>query len=416
MSDKVKLRCYDMLNPIEKIAFFANMSCQLSRKKSKMQLKKWTILSYSPCQISLTDLSDTILGLRKPKPATVTSSTKSNGLDEPLNAYDSLIKQLNSNGERYHQISVANLFSSSQPVANSNGLLINSNAVNKPLPKTQSLTQTTNSKNYRFDEMVLGSGETLPPPQIQVPCTVTKTYVTDDGFMVPCIEVELRRRLFDESYKQGFSKPRQIECMSRCCAEMAIQLIGGPLRFSPKNNHQKPVVLILANDQSIQGAYAVCTARLLSIRGCNVFLYISKSSNGGNQGDSKLFNDELDLYRTIEPAANTFLKNVDELRSLASIDLILNSFDALNTHAWTRGLLKFIEGCKASVLAIDPACEGTAIKSKWCVLPVMPMVMSPDCGRVYLCDLGFTKGLFNAVNIKYQSPFGAKFLIPLHDS
>ena len=40
MSDKVKLRCYDMLNPIEKIAFFANMSCQLSRKKSKMQLKK----------------------------------------------------------------------------------------------------------------------------------------------------------------------------------------------------------------------------------------------------------------------------------------------------------------------------------------------------------------------------------------
>ena len=350
----------------------------------------------------------------QPKPATATS-IKSNVPDEPLNAYDSLIKQLNSNGERYHQISVANLFSLSQPVVpNSNGLLMNSNsnAAIKPLSKAQA----TSSKNYRFDEMVLGSGESLPPPQIQVPCTVSKTYVTDDGFAVPCIGVELRRRLFEESYKQGFGKPRQIECMGRCCAEMTIQLIGGPLRFSPKNNHQKPVVLILANDQSIQGAYAVCTARLLSIRGCNVSLYISKSSNVGHQDEAKLFNDELDLYRTLEPAANSFLKNVDELRGLVSIDLILNSFDASNTHAWTRGLLKFIESCKASVLAIDPACEGTCIKSKWCVVPVMPMVMSPDCGRVYLCDLGFTKGLFNAVNIKYQSPFGAKFLIPLHDS
>ena len=40
MSDKVKLRYYDMTNPNEKIDYFAYMTCQLSRKKVKNALKK----------------------------------------------------------------------------------------------------------------------------------------------------------------------------------------------------------------------------------------------------------------------------------------------------------------------------------------------------------------------------------------
>lgn len=78
-------------------------------------------------------------------------------------------------------------------------------------------------------------------------------------------------------------------------------------------------------------------------------------------------------------------------------------------------MVKYCSTTKASVLGIDSLPEGSAIISKWCIVPVLPQAMSRNCGRVYLCDIGFTKKVFDAVKIKYQSPFGAKFLIPLHN-
>lgn len=104
--------------------------------------------------------------------------------NEPqLNAYDSLIKQLNSNKDRdnsnssnqsgYRQISVANLFATTPQMPapaipnnklltpNTNGLLINSTASSVgPVQKTPNLSTSSSisnsSRNYRFDEMVLG--------------------------------------------------------------------------------------------------------------------------------------------------------------------------------------------------------------------------------------------------------------------
>lgn len=370
--------------------------------------------------------------------------------EEPLNAYDSLIKQLNSNNtngnnntissnhnnsnvtadtsktfsnqsnQRYHQISVANLFSSTQtasantktPNNNTNSLIL------PPTPSSNTLNQSLNqTKNYRYDEMVLDTGEPFDLQQIQIPSMNSKTnkrYVTDDGVILPCIDAELRKRLFEQSYKHGFSKERQIECMGRCCVEMALQLVGGPLRFSPKNNHQKPSILVLANNQDLQGSYALCTARLLSIRGCKIYLFISKGAK-----EDEFFQNELSLFDSIDPPRDTFLNSVDDIKNLQSIDLIINSIDSTVAQTtgqlWYKNLVKYIENCKASVLSIDPCCEGSAIQSKWCVIPVLPLDMSVKCGRVYLCDLGFTKNMFQSVNIKYKSPFGAKFLIPLYN-
>ena len=74
-----------------------------------------------------------------------------------------------------------------------------------------------------------------------------------------------------------------------------------------------------------------------------------------------------------------------------------------------------MESSKAFVLTIDPSGEPSSIQSKWSISPVLPLELSKQSGRVFLCDLGFTKGIFQAVNIKYQSPFGSKFFIPLHN-
>ena len=373
-------------------------------------------------------------------------------IEEPLNAFDTIMKQLNggitntsvnSNGngntlnqekptQRYHQISLANLFSqngslphiSITPVASTSSIATPNSNSNSNLNNINggSLNST---KNYRYDEMVLDTGEPVDLQQINVPCNyIAKRYVTDDGLIVPCIDYDLRNKIFEQSYKFGFSKQRQIECIGRSCVEMALQLVGGPIRFSPKNNHQKPSILVLANSQDIKGVYVLCAARMLLIRGVKIYLYINSSStaNLNCQEDSKYFQDELNLLKSEESSGYTFLNSVEEIKNLSSIDLIVNGIDSsspylspISSQHWYRSLVRYIENCKASVLAIDPNTEGSAINSKWCVLPVLPMAMSNNCGRVYLCDLGFTKSIFKTVNIKYQSPFGAKFLIPLHN-
>jgi hypothetical protein len=117
------------------------------------------------------------------------------------------------------------------------------------------------------------------------------------------------------------------------------------------------------------------------------------------------------------------ITNVDDLKKLKSVDLIINGLESAATlnnftlanQAWFRELIRYVDGCKANVLTIDPCQEGSALQSKWSILPILPMAMSSNCGRVYLCDLGFTSSVFNSCNVKYQSPFGAKFLIPLHN-
>lgn len=319
--------------------------------------------------------------------------------------------------QRYHQITLANLFSSK--AAPTNGNNTNNNSSNHQ-----------NAKNYRFDEMVLDTGEPIEMQQIKITTKSNnaKTYVTDDGFIVPCIDSDLRRDLFLEAYKKGFSQERQIECLGRCCAEMALQLLGGPIRFSAKNNHQKPSILVLANSHDLQGSYALCTARLLSIRGVKVYLFVYDKSNkmfsnvNSSLNDSnnyKIFQNELKLFLSNDDSSLIKqVNNVDEIKNLSSIDLIINGLDAsgdLEKHAWYRSLIRNVSNLKASVLAVDPDKDGSSLfKSKWCIVPVMPMEMSSNCGRIYLCDLGFTKNIFQSVNIKYKSPFGAKFLIPLH--
>lgn len=321
---------------------------------------------------------------------------------------------------RYHQISVDNLFSS---VSKQSRHSENRNSFSNVNVNGQPSSKGTGARNYRFDEMILDTGEPINFRQIKLPdqFSNSKNYVTDEGFLVPCIDLRLKEALISQSYKHGFSKPRQIECMGRCCAEMCLQLLGGSIRFLPKNNHQKPSILVLANNYSIQGVYALCTSRLLSIRSVKIYLLVMKS----NEEDSAEFKNELNFFvSNFDSATCSVLKSVNELNSIKSIDLILSGLDSFKEESCllknknqtnVQYLKKFVQSCKANVLSIDPSVNENVVNSKWCITSILPMQMPKNSGRVYLCDMGFTKQIFDSVNIKYQSPFGAKFVIPLHD-
>jgi len=123
----------------------------------------------------------------------------------------------------YHPISLANLFSSSNNLTHkgnetkSGAITMSSSTTNISLSsilpslnggvqqqQQQQQQQQVKNGNYRFDEMILDTGEPMNMQQIKVPLnSVKKNYVTDDGFIVPCIDYNLRQMIFEQSYKQG---------------------------------------------------------------------------------------------------------------------------------------------------------------------------------------------------------------------
>lgn len=67
-------------------------------------------------------------------------------------------------------------------------------------------------------------------------------------------------------------------------------------------------------------------------------------------------------------------------------------------------------------MAIDPPVTGIPILSVKCsILPILPLEnLSAACGKLYLSNLAIPEKFYRDAGINYKSPFGHKFVIPLH--
>lgn len=54
--------------------------------------------------------------------------------------------------------------------------------------------------------------------------------LSDSGLVVPCIDYDLRNKLFDIAEACGFSMERRLEMIGRSSSEMVLQLLGGSSR------------------------------------------------------------------------------------------------------------------------------------------------------------------------------------------
>lgn len=67
-------------------------------------------------------------------------------------------------------------------------------------------------------------------------------------------------------------------------------------------------------------------------------------------------------------------------------------------------------------MAVDPPTTGISNLSIKCsILPMLPLEnISESCGKLYLSNLTIPDKFFRDAGITYKSPFGHKFVIPLH--
>ncbi|XP_063994944.1 enhancer of mRNA-decapping protein 3 [Diachasmimorpha longicaudata] len=268
--------------------------------------------------------------------------------------------------------------------------------------KPDVLRQSENSRGkYRHDENILVSKPTTLR-QIVVPLSDEREYVTDDGLVIPSITLELHRQLIGAADRLGVSWERRVELLGRAGAEIILQLLGGAHRLNPKNAHQRPTVVALCGPHR-SGAAGVNCARQLSTHGVKTIVYIENSENVS-------LLQELTLYKM---TGNKVETRIDKLS--LTVDLILVALCEEESPRMVPSVAKWVKGNRAPVLAIEPPSAGTpGISSKFSLLGALPLSHSPDNGRLYLCNLALPNKVFSEVGITYRSPFGPKFVIPLH--
>ncbi|XP_070692324.1 enhancer of mRNA-decapping protein 3-like [Pempheris klunzingeri] len=264
--------------------------------------------------------------------------------------------------------------------------------------------------SYRHDENIL-EGKAVIYRQITVPQHGGKEYCTDSGLVVPSVTYELHKRLLAAAERWGLSLERRLETTGVCSSQMALTLLGGPNRLTPKNVHQRPTVVLLCGPH-IQGAQGISCGRHLANHDVEVILFLP---NFLKMQDS--VTSEVNLY------SRTGGKQVANVKDLPAspVDLVINCLDChenrlLREQSWYQSAADWANQNRAPVLSIDPAVseQHQTVEAKWTLSLGLPLPLPEAESRVYLCDIGIPKLVFQEVGISYHSPFGCKFVIPLH--
>lgn len=274
--------------------------------------------------------------------------------------------------------------------------------------KPDLVRQINNNKveeKYRHDENVLDS-MCIQFKNIQLEFKPKQEYTTEEpGVVIPSIPQSLRNRIQNLAHNHGHTMERQIDFLARGATELALSLLGGSRRFSPKNLHQWPRCVIICDEpyNHQKSEIGLNTGRQLASHGVNVMVYVKTSTS--NAKESK----ELELYTA---TGNDFTGNV---KDLPSCDLIILSVSNMNQNSQ---IVRYIQDNRAMVMAVDPPVTGInpgEISIKNSVVPILPLEdIHSTCGKLHLVNLCIANKFFKDAGIKYFPIFGSRYMIPLH--
>ncbi|EDV51955.1 enhancer of mRNA-decapping protein 3 [Drosophila erecta] len=292
-------------------------------------------------------------------------------------------------------------------------------------------------QKYRHDENILVS-KPLQLRQIESMFDGSQDFVTDDGLIIPTIPAYVRNKIEISADKAGLSLQRQIDILARGASDLAITLLGGARRLTPANNHQWPKIVIICDGVKSMRTINIgaATGRQLASHGLTVLLYVEQAKLLEQNSSSA----EISLFKATD---NVIVHAVD---ALPTPDLVILS---TNTANLSDAIRKWLSVNRASVLAVDPPpCGINEVAIKYSILPILPLngistatssssaaatptpiastsaaaaanksaaaTSTNNCGKLYLCNLGIPDKFYRDCGIKYKSPYGHKYVIPIH--
>lgn len=258
-------------------------------------------------------------------------------------------------------------------------------------------------KKYRHDQNIIVS-EPAQMRQIESLFEGSEDFVTDEGLIIPTIPMFVRSKIEMCAQKCGLSLQRQLDLLARGTTDLAILLFGGARRLTPNNRHQWPTIAIICekSENFRSSNVGAATGRQLASHGLKVLLYLEEDTNIEQNSI------EISLFKA---TGNTVVYSVN---ALPTPDLVILSTNSTNLSSDVK---KWLSENRASMLAIDPPPSGIQdVSIKYAILPILPLngISTNSCGKLYLCNLGIPDKFYRDAGIKYKSPFGHKFVIPIH--
>lgn len=258
-------------------------------------------------------------------------------------------------------------------------------------------------EKYRHDENILDA-MLMQFKNVQLEFQPKQEYTTDEpGIVIPSIPQSLRNRIQKLACDHGHSMERQNDFLARGAADLAMNLLGGSRRLSPKNQHQWPRVTIICDEpyNFRQSEIGLSAARQLASHGLKVMVYVKTTSHSDKSSR------ELELFVA---TGNDYTYNA---KDLFQSDLVILSVTGMNQNSQ---VIRYIQDNRAPVMAIDPPATGISeIVVRNSVLPILPLDdIHNTCGKVHLVNTCISEKYFKDAGIKYSPIFGSKFIIPLH--
>lgn len=263
---------------------------------------------------------------------------------------------------------------------------------------------------YRHDENVL-STVVAEYRQITTGEDLDVDFVTDSGLLVPAISVQLRAHLLSAIDSHGLGVEKQAELMGRAATELALQLLGGQHRLAVNNSHQLPLAVVLCGTTGQPGAVGLAAARQLASHGVRTQVYLPELAH-----QPQAVETELRLYRLTGGKVVSRAKDLPK----GSVDIILTALEDQEMWSqdrcqpWHRSAVAWAAASRAPVLAIEPPPYEPPLPTRMTLMSVLPLAQPPQAGKLYLANLGIPNNIYKEAGIKYASPFGAKFVIPLY--
>lgn len=170
------------------------------------------------------------------------------------------------------------------------------------IQKPDLLRQTTMVKkqNYRHDENVLTSKPT-GSRQIISEHQCNLEFATDDGLIIPAVPVRVRNMVQKRAETEGLSWLRQCDMLARGATELALMLLGGARRLTPKNQHQWPTIVIVCDEPANErvSELGISAGRQLASHGLKICIYVP----GEPRSDRRSF--EMALFTAFDHNTHT---------------------------------------------------------------------------------------------------------------
>lgn len=235
-------------------------------------------------------------------------------------------------------------------------------------------------------------------------------FVTGSGIEVPAVSteqmIEVDRIAIE---KTGPNLYQMMENAGRNLAELALQIPG-------KKWDEMNVVVLAGNGGN--GGGGICAARHLANRNVEVNLCLARADRLGEVPRFQREIFEWTSGREVE------ISKLEELYP----DLIIDALIGYNLTSLPQGamadIIEWANGNSAPILSLDvpsgiDATSGKApgihIQPQWTMTLALPKtgLVPEKTGDLWLADIGIPEEVYRRIGIRYDSPFGNRFRVPL---